>query len=108
MDRMNGKVAYLYNFFNPSVLSLIRMVINHAHQKGKWVGIYGEMAAVPELIPVLLGLGLDELSMNSSAVLNARKIIRNISYVQAKALADEIQLAGTSEEVKEMAVGWKL
>ena len=77
VDRLNEKVSYLYNPMHPAVLRLIKMTIEAAHQEGKWCGMCGEMAGDPNAIPMLLEYGLDELSMNASSILEARKIIIN-------------------------------
>jgi phosphoenolpyruvate--protein phosphotransferase (EC 2.7.3.9) len=78
VDRMNEKVAHLYNPNNPAVLRLVKMVIENAHAHGKWVGMCGEMAGDPEFIPALIDMGIDELSMAPSSILKARSIIRNM------------------------------
>ena len=76
-DRMNEKVAYLYNPLHPAVLKLIKMTIEAAHAEGKWCGMCGEMAGDENAIPILLKYGLDEFSMSSSSILNAKKLIIN-------------------------------
>jgi len=86
-DRMNEKVSYLYQPFNPSLLRLISMVIKAAHKEGKWVGMCGEMAGEIKALPVLLGLGLDEFSMSASGVLRARHLAATIDMDEAKTLA---------------------
>jgi phosphoenolpyruvate-protein phosphotransferase (PTS system enzyme I) len=95
VDRMNEKVAYLYNPYNISVLRLIKLVIDNAHINNKWVGMCGEAAGDINLIPVLLGLGLDEFSMSSSSVLEARKLICSTTYEACRSLTDKV-LALTS------------
>ncbi len=64
VDRMNQKISYLYNQFNPAVLRLIKTVIDNAHKEGKWAGMCGESAGDQKMIPILLGMGLDEFSMS--------------------------------------------
>ena len=76
-DRMNEKVAYLYNPMHPAVLRLIKMTIDAAHKEGKWCGMCGEMAGDEEAIPTLLEYGLDEFSMSASSILKAKQIIIN-------------------------------
>ena len=66
-DRMNEKVSYLYQPYNPSILRLVKMVIDAAHKEGKWTGMCGEMAGDQTAIPLLLGLGLDEFSMSATS-----------------------------------------
>ncbi|BCZ44143.1 phosphoenolpyruvate-protein phosphotransferase [Clostridium gelidum] len=74
-DRMSEKVSYLYNPMHPAVLRLIKMTIDGAHKHGKWVGMCGEMAGDEAAIPTLIEYGLDEFSMSSSSILNAKKIM---------------------------------
>ena len=100
VDRMNEKISYLYNPLNQSVLRLIHRVIQGGHEAGIWVGMCGEAAGDPTLIPILLGLGLDEFSMSAGAVLQARKQIRNLSYEQMKDLANQVLTFGSAEEIK--------
>ena len=100
VDRMNEKVSYLYDFFNPAVLRLINMVIDNAHKEGKYVGMCGEMAGKTELIPLLLGMGLDEFSMSVSSVLKARGTIRNLKYEDCRKLVPKAMKLGTSVEIK--------
>lgn len=101
VDRMNEKVSYLYDFYNPSVLRLINMVIKNANQKNKCIGMCGEMAGEKEIIPFLIGMGLKEFSMSASSILEVRKIINNLSFQECKALAENLPKLKTSEEVKE-------
>ncbi len=86
-DRTNEKVAYLYQPLHPAILRLIKRVIEAAHQAGKWVGMCGEMAGDAEAIPILLGLGLDEFSMNAVAIPEAKAIIRSLSLAEAEGIA---------------------
>ncbi|MBU3179808.1 phosphoenolpyruvate--protein phosphotransferase [Clostridium psychrophilum] len=76
-DRMNEKVAYLYNPMHPAVLKLIKMTIQAAHAEGKWCGMCGEMAGDENAVPTLLEYGLDEFSMSASSILNTKKLIIN-------------------------------
>ncbi|QEY93122.1 Phosphoenolpyruvate-protein phosphotransferase of PTS system [Bacillus amyloliquefaciens] len=78
-DRMNERVAYLYQPYNPAILRLITLVIEAAHKEGKWVGMCGEMAGDEIAIPILLGLGLDEFSMSATSILPARTQISKLS-----------------------------
>ncbi len=89
-DRMNSKLKTLYNHRNPAVLRLIKMVIDAAHKKGKWVGMCGEAAGDPLMAPILIGLGLDEFSMAPSSVLKIRRLIRGLSAQACKAFAEEL------------------
>jgi len=101
VDRMNEKISYLYDPFNPAILRMIKMIIDYAHEGGKWVGMCGEMAGDKNFIPILLGLGLDEFSMSAVSILPARKIISEISYNDMKKLAEVVLTLPTSEEIKE-------
>ena len=100
VDRMNQKISHLYNQFNPAVLRLINMVIDNAHKEGKWVGMCGESAGDPLMIPVLLGMGLDEFSMSPISILPARKFITSVNYEDMKKLAKEVLAMGNAEEIK--------
>lgn len=100
VDRINEKISHLYEPHNPAILRLIKMVIDHAHSAGKWVGMCGEMAGDPKLIPILIGLGLDEFSMSAGAVLSARKIVGELNYDKMKHIAEEALLLPTAEEIK--------
>lgn len=100
VDRMNQKISYLYDPFNPAVLRLIKNVIDNAHKEGKWVGMCGEMAGDTRLTPVLLGFGLDEFSMSPSSILKVRKCITNFEYTKAKEVSDHILKLGTAEEIE--------
>ena len=100
VDRGNSKVAHLYTSFHPAVLRIIKLVIDNAHKKGKWVGMCGEAAADPKLIPVFLAMGLDEFSMSPSFVLRARGIINNTSKKDIDVALGKILNLPTSEEIE--------
>ena len=100
-DRTNAKVAPLASGFQPAVFRLIKMVIDAAHEKGKWVGLCGEMAGELLAIPILLGLGLDEFSMNPPAIPFAKRLIRSISMEKAKEVADVALNLKGDEEIRE-------
>ena len=101
-DRMSSGVSYLYQPFNPSILRLVKHVIDAAHQEGKWVGMCGEMAGETLAAPLLLGLGLDEFSMSATSVLDQRKLIKNLSKAEMEVLASQAINCGTMEEVVEL------
>ena len=86
-DRVNASVAPLASGFQPAVLRLVRDVVAAAHARGKWVGLCGELAGEPLAIPILLGLGLDEFSMNPPAIPPAKQIIRALTLDQAQKVA---------------------
>lgn len=98
-DRMNERVAYLYQPYNPAILRLVKMVIDAAHREGRWVGMCGEMAGDATAIPILLGLGLDEFSMSATSILPARSQIGKLSRSDMQALAAKVLEMGTAEEV---------
>jgi len=86
-DRTNAQVAPLATGFQPAVLRLVRDVIAAAHARGKWVGLCGELAGEPLAVPILLGLGLDEFSMNPPAIPLAKQIIRALTLDEAREVA---------------------
>ena len=98
-DRMSSGVSYLYQPFNPSILRLVKNVIDAAHKEGKWAGMCGEMAGEPLAAPLLLGLGLDEFSMSATSVLAQRKLIRSLSKADMEELANKAINCATMEEV---------
>ena len=100
-DRMNERVSYLYQPYNPSILTLIKHVIDSAHKEGKWAGMCGEMAGDQTAVPLLVGLGLDEFSMSASSVLKTRSLIAKLTLSDMQALADKaINGCATVEEVE--------
>jgi len=88
-DRTNPKVAQLSDAFFPAVLRLVREVIKAAHKEGKWVGMCGELAGEPLALPILLGLGLDEFSMNPPMIPLAKQILRNLDSKEMEKIAYE-------------------
>lgn len=98
-DRMNERVAYLYQPYHPSILRLIKHVIDAAHRHGKSVGMCGEMAGDPIAVPLLLGLGLDEFSISAISILPTRQLIRNLSKEAMVDLAKQALNLTTMDEV---------
>ncbi|MCM3408788.1 phosphoenolpyruvate--protein phosphotransferase [Metabacillus litoralis] len=98
-DRMNERVSYLYQPYNPAILRLISMVIDAAHKEGKWAGMCGEMAGDTIAIPLLLGLGLDEFSMSATSILPARTQIKGLSKEKAQSIKETVLSMSTTEEV---------
>lgn len=98
-DRMNENVSYLYQPYNPAVFRLIDFIIKSAHNENKWVGICGEMASDPIAIPILVGMGIDELSMISTSILKVRKHIKKLKFSEMKNLSKKILMCRTSDEV---------
>ncbi|WP_025948352.1 phosphoenolpyruvate--protein phosphotransferase [Geobacillus thermocatenulatus] len=98
-DRMNERVSYLYQPYNPAILRLISHVIDAAHREGKWVGMCGEMAGDPIAIPILLALGLDEFSMSATSILPARAQLKQLAKEEAARIKETVLSLGTAEEV---------
>ncbi|WP_165626844.1 phosphoenolpyruvate--protein phosphotransferase [Staphylococcus aureus] len=101
-DRMSERVSYLYQPYNPSILRLVKQVIEASHKEGKWTGMCGEMAGDETAIPLLLGLGLDEFSMSATSILKARRQINDLSKNEMTELANRAVDCATQEEVIEL------
>ena len=99
VDRVNERVAYLYEPTHPAVLKLIKQTVDSGHKHGIWVGLCGEMAADPMLVSLLLGLGIDELSVSPAAVPMIKDSIRSVSFEQAQRLAEQSLQCHTGDEV---------
>ena len=102
VDRVNERVAYLYEPTHPAVLQLIKATVEAGHRNRIWIGLCGEMGADPLLTPLLVGLGIDELSVAPISVPLVKDIIRHITFVQAKQLADEALQSESASEVLEL------
>ncbi len=105
VDRGNEKLSHLYSQYHPAVLRLIKTVIDNGRAAGIPVGMCGESAGDPKLIPILLGMGLNEFSMNPSSILQARWIIRNLRKSDLEEAARKALSLGTAEEVEEYCAG---
>ncbi|MCD5397479.1 phosphoenolpyruvate--protein phosphotransferase [candidate division NPL-UPA2 bacterium] len=103
VDRINEKIAYLYEPTHPAVLRLIKGVIEAGHRQGIWVGICGEMAAEPAMVLILLGMGLDEFSISAVALPEIKRIIRAVTLKEARKLVKQIFTLSTAQEVEECA-----
>lgn len=103
VDRVNEKIAYLYEPTHPAVLRLIKNVIESGHHAGIWVGMCGEMAGDIIMTIILLGLGLDEFSTSPIAIPEIKRIIRAVSMDEAKAVAEEAISLSTGKEVDKFA-----
>ncbi|HBC7242692.1 TPA: phosphoenolpyruvate--protein phosphotransferase [Enterococcus faecalis] len=100
VDRMNERVSYLYQPYNPSILRLIKNVIDAAHAEGKWAGMCGEMAGDQTAVPLLLGMGLDEFSMSATSILKTRSLMKRLDTTKMAELADRaLKECDTMEEV---------
>ena len=108
VDRGNERVSHLYTPFHPSVLRLIRMTIEAAHRAGIFCGMCGEAASDTRLIPLLLGMGLDEFSMSAGALLAARRLIRSLSYEECKTIVEPALSLPTATEVQAYLTGLPL
>lgn len=100
VERGNEKISKLYTKFHPAVIKLIKEAIDGAHDGGIFCGMCGEAAGDEFYIPLLIGLGLDEFSMNSNSILKARKIINNLEKTKCEDLANKILMLNSSEDVE--------
>ncbi len=103
VDRINNNVAKLYRSSHPSVIRLIKMTTDAAKRAGIWTGICGEMAADLNLTPLLVGLGVDELSVGPRELPGVRKALLSLDYVKCQQLASEALTLATSAEVFELS-----
>jgi phosphotransferase system enzyme I (PtsI) len=103
VDRVNEKIAYLYEPSHPAVLRLIRAIIENGHKSNIWVGMCGEMAGDILMTLILLGLGLDEFSTSPIAIPEIKRLIRSVAAEQAKAIAEEAISLSTGKEVEAFA-----
>ena len=102
VDRGNELISHLYNPMSPSVLGLIKQVIDASHAEGKWTGMCGELAGDERATLLLLGMGLDEFSMSAISVPRIKKLIRHVNYQEVKALADEALQKPTATEIEQL------
>lgn len=100
VERGNEKLVNLYSHFNPAVIHLIKSAIDGAHKNGILCGMCGEAAGDVKFIPLLVGLGLDEFSMNANKILKARKLIIDLNFEECKELANKVLKLESTEEVK--------
>lgn len=100
IDRINEQVSYLYEPLHPAVLRLLKSVVDSGHEAGIKVAMCGEMAGDPAYTMILVGLGLDELSMHSLAIPRVKKIIRGITFKDARLLSKEVMKFSSSGEIK--------
>jgi len=99
-DRMNEQVSYLYQPYNPSILRLIKNVVDSAHAEGKWAGMCGEMAGDQMAVPLLMGIGLDEFSMSATSILKTRSLMKRLDTTKMQELANRaLKDCDTMEEV---------
>jgi len=100
VDRANARISYLFDPLHPAILRLIKQVVETAHKRKIWVGLCGEMSADPLAIPLLIGLGLDELSMSPVALPEVKKIIRGIKIEDAKKMVRKALQFKTPFEIR--------
>ena len=103
VDRVNEKIAYLYEPTHPAVLRLIKNIIDSGHRENIWVGMCGEMASEPAFALLLLGLELDEFSASSAAIPAIKRVIRSANFQQARELANQALTLTTGKEVEEFS-----
>ncbi|PAV01907.1 phosphoenolpyruvate--protein phosphotransferase [Arsenophonus sp. ENCA] len=102
VDRGNDLISHLYNPMSPSVLKLIKQVIDASHAEGKWTGMCGELAGDERATLLLLGMGLDEFSMSAISIPTIKKIIRNANFKDAKTLAEQALNQPTAKELMDL------
>jgi phosphotransferase system enzyme I (PtsI) len=106
VDRINEHVSYLYEPLHPAILRIIRGVVQSAHQVGIPAAICGEMAAEPAYSLVLLGLGLDEFSMNPAAIPKVKKVLRMSRFEDTQNLVEQIFQFSTASEIEGHVRNW--
>jgi phosphotransferase system enzyme I (PtsI) len=99
VDRVNERIAHLYQPAHPAIIKLIRSTAEIAHEHGIWVGVCGEMAGNPLLVPLLIGLGVDEFSVSPGSVVLVKDAIRTIRYAQAEGLAEQALVSKSGDGV---------
>lgn len=100
VERGNERISDLYTKFHPAVIRLIKMAIDGAHKSKIFCGMCGEAASDERFIPLLVGLGLDEFSMNPTKILNSRKMIRSLNHKECKKLVQEVLKMSSASEIK--------
>ncbi|MBU0634958.1 MAG: phosphoenolpyruvate--protein phosphotransferase [Candidatus Omnitrophica bacterium] len=101
VDRINEKIAYLYEPAHPAVMRFIKSIIDAGHSAGIWVGMCGEMASEPVFALILLGLGLDEFSASAVSVPEIKKVIRSVSYKEARSIANKVLELDTATKIEQ-------
>ncbi len=102
MDRGHPKLAPQCDGLNPAVLGLIALAVKGAHAHGKWVGVCGGLGSDPQAVPILLGIGVDELSVSVPAIPSVKAQIRTLSLPECRELAEKALAAGSAAEVREL------
>jgi len=101
VDRVNEKVAYLYEPTHPAILRLLKMVADAAHANHIWVGVCGEMAGDVALVPLLLGLGVDELSASATLVPRVKRAVQSVTIPECRELVEQTLKLNTASEILE-------
>ena len=102
VDRVNERIAYLYEPTHPAILKLIKQTIDIGHMHGIWTGVCGEMAGNPLMVPLLIGMGADELSVSPSLVPMVKDVVRNLRFAQAEELAAKAFTSASPKEVLDL------
>ena len=106
-ERGNPKIAHLYTKNHPAIIKLIKYTVEAAHNNGIFCGMCGEAASNIHYIPLLVGLGLDEFSMNSSAILEAKRVITNLDKNNCEKLVEKVLKAESDKEVEKILKEFK-
>jgi len=104
VDRVNQHVAHLYDSFHPAVLRVLHLIVQTTHKKGKTVSVCGEMASDPKAVPLLVGLGVDTLSVTPRMLLKVKHTVRSLSFERCSQLAQSALSMGTSEDVRQLVM----
>jgi len=104
VDRVNDRIAHLYEPTHPGVLRLLKMTADAAHANNIWVGVCGEMAGDVALVPLLLGLGVDELSVSASLVPRIKLAVQSVAMPECRQLVDQALKLKTSSEILELCL----
>ncbi|WP_166246523.1 phosphoenolpyruvate--protein phosphotransferase [Paenibacillus turpanensis] len=107
VDRMNEKVSYLYDYFHPAVIQLIKQVIDASKEAGKWTGMCGSMAGDPLAAPLLAGLGLHEWSMSSASIQKVKEAITKLNKAECEQLVERVLAMDTAEQVREALIAFQ-
>ncbi len=102
VDRVNEHVTHLYDPFHPAVIRLLEMVVTAAHKRGKWVGVCGEMTSDPRAVPLLVGLGVDAMSVTPRMFLRVKQAVRTLRHDQLKKIVAKAVNCAESDEVRRL------
>ncbi len=106
VDRGNEKIAHLYDEFNPGVLRIIKLVIDNAHKASIWVGMCGEAASNPYMVPLLLAMGLDEFSVCPSETLKLRYMMSKLSVEDIRTKLDDLLMMAEGPAIEKYMEGY--